>query len=88
MGEGIFHDDASEAAREIPAVDNPPHKVGRPRSAGPRTSTAVRLPDALHDRLNTAAIERDVSLNFLMVKAVEQFLDRLIPVEEMRWTRD
>jgi hypothetical protein len=63
-------------------------KRGAPRRNGPRTTTAIRLPDALHERLSVAATERDVSLNFLVTKAVEQFLDRLIPIDEMRWTRD
>lgn len=62
-------------------------RPGRP-SVGPRTSTGVRLPDDLHERLIAAATERDVSANFLVGKAVAQFLDRLIPVDEMKWTRD
>ena len=52
-----------------------------------RTPTAVRLPEQLHDRLRTAADERGLSINFLVTKAVEDFLDRLIPADELRLTR-
>ena len=53
-----------------------------------RTATAIRFPEHLHERLRTAADERDLSVNFLVVKAVEEFLDRLIPAHELRLTRD
>jgi predicted transcriptional regulator len=52
-----------------------------------RTTTAIRFPDPLHERLKEAADERDLSINFLVVKAVEDFLDRLVPAEEFRLTR-
>ena len=52
-----------------------------------RTTTAIRFPEELHERLKQAAEERDLSINFLVVKAVEDFLDRLLPVEEFRLTR-
>jgi predicted HicB family RNase H-like nuclease len=52
-----------------------------------RTTTAIRFPDDLHDRLKAAAAERDLSINFLVVKAVEESLERLVPVEEFRLTR-
>jgi predicted transcriptional regulator len=52
-----------------------------------RTTTAIRFPDALHDRLKQAADERDLSINFLVVKAVEDFLERLLPADEFRLTR-
>jgi predicted transcriptional regulator len=52
-----------------------------------RTTTAIRFPDSLHDRLKEAAEERDLSINFLVVKAVEDFLDRLVPADEFRLTR-
>jgi hypothetical protein len=38
--------------------------------------------------LQEAAEEREVSMNFLVNRAVTEFLDRLIPVAEMRWTRE
>lgn len=53
----------------------------------PRITTAVRLPAPIHERLKEAAEERDLSVNYLVVKAVEEFLDRLIPAEELRLTR-
>ena len=51
-----------------------------------RTVTAVRLPEELHRELRTAADDRDLSINYLIVKAVEEFLPRLIPAEELRLT--
>jgi predicted HicB family RNase H-like nuclease len=62
-------------------------KRGAPRRYDTRTSTCIRLPEDLHGRLAAAAAERDVSMNYLVTKAVEQFIDRLVPVDEMRWTR-
>lgn len=51
-------------------------------------STGLRLPTELYDQLVQAAEDRDLSINFLVVRAVEEFLKRLVPAEEMRWTRD
>ena len=73
---------------ERSSEETAPAKRGAPRRYDRRTTTAIRLPDDLHDRLVAAAAERDVSANFLVNKAVAQFLDRLIPIDEMRWTRD
>ena len=53
-----------------------------------RVAIAVRLPAATHRRLTQAAGERDVSINWLVNRAVVEFLDRLIPVEEFTLTRD
>ena len=47
-----------------------------------RYNTAIRFPAELHDQLVKAAAERDLSVNYLVVKAVEDFLARLIPIEE------
>lgn len=52
-----------------------------------RTTTAIRFPDEIHERLKQAADERDLSINFLVVKAVEEFLDNLLPADEFRLTR-
>lgn len=52
-----------------------------------RTSTAIRLPDDIHDLLVAAAHERMVSANWLVIKALEDFLPRLIPADELRLTR-
>lgn len=51
--------------------------------ATPRTSTAVRFHPELHERLTLAAQERDLSVNWLVNRAVSDFLDRLLPVDEM-----
>lgn len=53
-----------------------------------RHQTLLRLPPELHARLREAALERDVSINWLMVKAIEEFLPRLIPTDEFSRTRD
>lgn len=53
-----------------------------------RTATAIRFPEPLHEQLRAAADERGFSVNFLVVKAVEEFLQRLIPADELRLTRD
>jgi len=45
------------------------------------------LPSELHDRLRAAADERHVSVNFLIVKSLEDYLDRLIPIDELELTR-
>ena len=52
-----------------------------------RTATAIRFPEDLHEQLRVAAEERDLSVNYLVVKAVEQFLPRLIPAAELTLTR-
>lgn len=52
-----------------------------------RVTTAFRIPKELHGRLQEAAAERDLSANFLAVKAIEEFLDNLVPAEELRLTR-
>jgi predicted HicB family RNase H-like nuclease len=57
------------------------------QTAKQRTATAIRFPDGLHDQLKAAAEERDLSINYLVIKAVEQFLPRLIPADELTLTR-
>lgn len=52
-----------------------------------RTATAIRFPEELHDELVRAAEERDLSVNYLVVKAVQDYLPRLIPAEEFTLTR-
>ncbi len=53
-----------------------------------RVTTAFRLPKELHEKLTEAAAERDLSANFLAVKALEEFLDNLVPADELRLTRN
>ena len=52
-----------------------------------RTATAIRFPEAMHDELVRAAEERDLSVNYLVVKAVEDYLPRLIPADEFTLAR-
>lgn len=52
-----------------------------------RTATAIRFPEQIHDDLVRAAEERDLSVNYLVVKAVQEFLPKLIPAEELTLTR-
>jgi hypothetical protein len=78
---------ARVSARGIHHAVAPPRyldHVARPRiSDEPRVTTAVRLPASLHDRLRDRALERDVSVNLLVTKAVEAYLDQLPPVGEI-----
>jgi len=53
-----------------------------------KSATAIRFPEELHERLRAAADERHYSINFMVVKAVEDFLERLIPADELKLTRD
>jgi predicted HicB family RNase H-like nuclease len=62
--------------------------VARPRiHREPRVTTAVRLPPALHEQLQQEAAAREVAVNFLIVKAVEDYLERLIPIGELQLRR-
>jgi hypothetical protein len=45
-------------------------------------ATAVRFPADLHSRLGQAAYDRGVSFNWLVIKALEEALERLVPVDE------
>lgn len=53
----------------------------------PRTATAIRFPKPVLEELRVAAQDRDLSVNFLVVKAVQEFLTRLIPADEFTLTR-
>lgn len=52
-----------------------------------RVTTAIRLSRDLHERLTEAARDRQLAVNHLVVLAVEDFLERLIPAEELKLTR-
>ena len=57
--------------------------MGRPRIyEEPRVATAIRLPASLRDELRAAAIERDVSVNFLVTKAVLDYMGRLPSISD------
>ncbi len=54
--------------------------MGRPTMYHePRIATAIRLPASLRDELQDAAVARDVSVNFLVTRAVTKYLRRLPP---------
>ena len=57
--------------------------MARPRTYGDRIVTAVRLPPAVHRRLKEAARQRDVSVNLLVNRAVDDYLERLPPIESV-----
>jgi hypothetical protein len=62
--------------------------VARPKlTSDSRVTTAVRLPPELHQRLRAVADERHVAVNYLVVKALEDYLQRLIPIDEVALTR-
>lgn len=51
-----------------------------------RVATAVRFPEDLHQRLQEHADMRDVSVNWLVTRAVEQFLEGLPSREQVEAT--
>lgn len=56
--------------------------MGRPRIYDePRIATAIRLPASLRDQLRAAATEREVSVNFLVTRAVLHCLQRLPAID-------
>lgn len=59
---------------------------GRRFPSDDRTQTSFRLPAELHERLQAAAEDRDLSVNYLVNKAVEEFLPRLLPASQFRAT--
>lgn len=57
-------------------------KRGRPKVfEEDRAQVCVRVPLSLHRRLTEVSEARDVSINRLMVKAAEVYLDALPPLE-------
>ena len=54
----------------------------------PRVATAVRLPKQLHERVQREAEERQVSVNYIVVRAIERYLDCMVPVAELQLERD
>jgi predicted HicB family RNase H-like nuclease len=62
-------------------------QIGRPRQyTEERVTKALRIPKDLDERLKATARERGVSVNVLMNMALEQYLDRLIPLEVLLQT--
>jgi len=52
-----------------------------------RDHITIRLSPETHRRLREAAAERLMSRNYLIERACEDFLDRLIPIDEVQLTR-
>lgn len=57
-------------------------------TAKPRTTTAVRFTPEIHTRLADEAEAREVSMNWLVNRAVVFYLDRLLPADEIQWTHE
>jgi predicted HicB family RNase H-like nuclease len=50
--------------------------VGRPKQyEEDRVTTAVRVPTPVHEKFRALAEERDVSVNYLINKAMTRYLD-------------
>ena len=49
-----------------------------------RVTTAIRIPKELHERLQQAAADRRVGLNLLVNWALEEYLDELVPLDQLR----
>lgn len=78
-------DPVTPIPQPVKNAPSPPTTPRRDRHT--RTSTAIRFRADLYERLVAAADERDVSINWLVNRAIEDFLPRLIPIDEMKWTR-
>ncbi len=58
--------------------------MARPREyEEDRITKAVRLPPQLDTRLKAVARERGIAVNTIIVAAVENYLDRLVPLEDL-----
>jgi predicted transcriptional regulator len=58
--------------------------MGRPKIYDePRVATAIRLPASLRDELHEAATARDVSVTFLVTRALSDYLRRLPPPDAL-----
>lgn len=51
------------------------------------STTSVRLPPEIHGRLRKEAKARGLSVQFLILSAVTEMLDDLVPVGELSLTR-
>lgn len=54
---------------------------------GPRSATAIRFPADLHTRLQQASADHGLPINYLVTHAVREFLDHLLPPDQLRLTR-
>ena len=60
----------------------------RPKQYDKRTSTGIRFDTNLHDGLVVAAAARDISVNQLVNNGMRFYLERLIPADEVVWTKE
>ena len=64
--------------------EHPTHRPpGRPAEFGERVTKAVRLEPNLDARLKAEARIRNVSANLLINRAVADYLDRLVPLDDV-----
>lgn len=56
---------------------------GRPTEFGNRITKAVRLEPDLNRRLKEEARARGISVNLLINAALEDYLNRLVPVDQL-----
>ena len=52
-----------------------------------RMTTAIRFPEELHERLRQAADNFGLPINFIVVKAMEEFLEHMIEPSEFKLTK-
>ena len=57
-----------------------------PQPKPKRRQVNLTLDDALADRLQAAAAERGLSQSYLASSLIAEALDRLLPVDQVRWT--
>lgn len=58
-----------------------------PHTNAARSTTAVRFPPELHDRLRETAETYGWTANWIVVRAVTEFLDNLLPPDQLVFTR-
>jgi len=52
-----------------------------------RTATAIRFPTEVHTQLREAATEYDLTVNWLVVQAVKDFLENRVPADELSFRK-
>lgn len=52
------------------------------------TTISAHVPPALQEQVQAAAKARGWTTTVLVRRAVEDYLDRLVPADEIVWTRD
>ncbi len=57
------------------------------KKADGRVATGMRLDKDVYEELKRASEERGVPVNWLAEQLLREGLARLVPVDEVRWTR-